>query len=243
MHTTAPALKPFVGQILPAPDWHRRAAGAPIETEVIALNRELTQLQAQRALERNQLQQTEARRREALHDEMHSLLKQSVLGGHVEIKRMANMASAQDWVAQPGRFLALPLDNAARTPLRVGELLRWEMPTQYCTLVMSANGIPSWNREGTGTLTITSERIFCTIPGQRLWQLTFGEIQDVMLHPLTGQYAGQFNLELISPKLPVRTSFTLADITRTLVLDGSLIEMTVTPKEVANIVRSLVEQS
>ncbi len=177
VHTTQKTLLPFVNQVLPAPDWHRRAAGAPTEAEIIELNRELSRLQETRALERSQLQVAEARRREGMHDEMRGLLKQSVIGGYIPIRRMAAGSSSQDWVNLGGRFVVLQLDTI-RTPLRSGEVLRWEMAAQKCTLMTQA-GIPAWNREGHGVLTISSERVFFTSANQRLWQVALYEIDRV----------------------------------------------------------------
>jgi hypothetical protein len=240
VHTTQPSLKPFLGQILPAPDWHRRAAGAPTEAEIIGLNQELTRLQGQRGLERQQHQQNETRRREALHDEMRSLLKQSVTGGYIPVKRMANPASAPDWVGQPGRFVVLPLDNSARTPLRAGEELRWEIPAQRMTLMTLPGGIPSWNREGQGTLTLTSERVFFTAPRQPLWQAALYEIERVEVYPSS---VGSNILELFSAAFKQRTSFEVVEMPWTLVMDGSVAELSMTPKDVAGIIRSLIERT
>jgi serine/threonine protein kinase len=237
VHSTQPNLQPYVKQILPAPDWHRRAAGAPTEAEIIELNRELSRLQEARAMERSQLQQQEAKRREAMHDELRGLLKQSVLSGFIPIKRMAAASSAQDWVNVPGRFVVLPLDQI-RTPLRAGEVLRWEIPARKCTLVTQA-GIPAWNREHHGMLTVTSERLFFTAPQQRLWQVGLHEIEQVMLHPSS---EGTFVLEPISSTFKQRTAFEMVDAKWNLVLDGAIWEMMLSPKDVAALVRSLVEQ-
>ncbi len=237
VHTTQKNLQPFINNVLPAPDWHRRASGAPTEAEIIELNRELSRLQETRSLERSQLQANEARRREGLHDEMRGLLKQSVIGGFIPIKRMAAGSSAQDWVTMGGRFVVLPLDTI-RTPLRAGEVLRWEMAAQKCTLVTQA-GIPAWNREGHGVLTITSERVFYTSPNQRLWQAALYEIERVEIYPSS---EGTFILEPMSSAFKNRTSFELVEMKWTLILDGAMMELTMTPKDIGGMVRSLVEQ-
>lgn len=238
VHSTQSNLLPFVNQVLPAPDWHRRAAGAPTEAEIIELNRELTRLQEARSMERSQLQQNEMRRREGMHDELRGLLKQSVAGGFIPIKRMAAASSAQDWVSVPGRFVVLPLDNM-RTALRNGEVLRWEMPAQKCTLMVQA-GIPAWNREGQGMLTITSERLFFTTSNPRLWQAALYEIERIELYPSS---EGTSILELFSSNFKNRTSFEIVDSKWNLVLDGALWEMTMTPKDIAGIVRGLIEKN
>lgn len=239
VYTTQSALKPYIGTILPAPDWQRRAAGAPTEAEVIELGRELTSLQSQRALERSQLQQSETKRREGLHDELRSLLKQSVLGGFIPIKRMATSNTAH-WVNQPGRFVVLPLDNNAHTAVQPGEELRWEMPATKMTLIMNPDGTPvTWNRDGKGTLTVTAERVFFTTPGQRLLQVSFHEIQRVEVYASS---VGTQILEVMSSTFKQRTSFEIVDMPWTLVLDGALVELVMTPKDVAGLIRTLVER-
>lgn len=241
VHTTQKNLAPFLNNVLPAPDWHRRAAGAPTEAEIVELNRELSRLQETRSMERSQLQAAEIRRREGLHDELRGLLKQSVISGFIPIKRMAAASGAQDWVNTPGRFVVLPLDTI-RTPLRAGETLRWEMGAQKCTLVTQA-GIPAWNREGHGVLTITNERVFYTAPNQRAnqlpWQAALYEIERVEIYPSS---EGTFILEPMSSHFKNRTSFEIVDSKWTLVMDGALMEMTMTPKDIAGMVRTLVEQ-
>ncbi len=237
VHSTQKSLLPFVNQVLPAPDWHRRANGAPTEAEIIELNRELSRLQETRSLERSQLQAAEARRREGLHDEMRGLLKQSVIGGFIPIRRMAAGSSAQDWVNLAGRFVVLQLDTI-RTPLRTGEVLRWEMVAQKCTLMTQA-GIPAWNREGHGILTISSERVFYTAPNQRLWQAALYEIERVEVYPSS---EGTFILELMSSTFKNRTAFELGEMKWTLVMDGALMELTMNPKDIGGMVRNLVEQ-
>lgn len=237
VYTTQKNLEPFVNQILTAPDWHRRANGAPTEAEIIELNRELSRLQETRSLERSQSQASEARRREALHDEMRGLLKQSVIGGFIPIRRMASGSSAQDWVTMGGRFVVLPLDTI-RTPLRAGEILRWEMAAQKCTLVTQA-GIPAWNREGHGVLTITSERLFFTAPNQRLWQAALYEIERVEVYPSS---EGTFILEPMSQTFKSRTSFELVEMKWTLIMDGAMMELSMNPKDIGGMVRTLVEQ-
>ncbi len=240
VHTTQPALNPYIGTVLPAPDWHRRASGAPTEAEVSELGRELTQLQAQRAAERSQLQQSETKRREAMHDELRSLLKQSVLGGFIPIKRMATGNSAQ-WVNQPGRFVVLPLDNAAHAPVLPSEELRWEVSATKLTLPINPHGPPtSWDREQKGMLTVTTERIFFMAPGVRRLEVSLKKIEDVAVYP--SQVKTQI-LEIVSSTFKQRTSFEIVDMPWTLVLDGALVELVMTPKDVAGLIRTLVERS
>ena len=237
VHSAQKNMQPFVNQVLPAPDWHRRAAGAPTEAEIIELNRELSRLQETRSQERGQLQVAEARRREGLQGEMRGLLKQSVIGGYIPIRRMAAGSSSQDWVSMGGRFVVLQLENI-RAPLRNGEVLRWEMPAQKCTLMMQA-GNPAWSREGHGVLTISSERLFYKGPNNRLWQAALYEIERVELYP---SFEGTFILEPMSDNFKNRTAFELVEMKWTLILDGALMELSMTPKDIGGMVRTLVEQ-
>jgi hypothetical protein len=143
-------------------------------------------------------------------------------------------------VGQPGRFVVLPLDNTARTPLRAGEDLRWEMPAQRMTLMTLPGGIPSWNREGQGMLTLSSERVFFTAPGQHLWQTSLYEIERVEVYPSS---VGSNIMELFSASFKQRTSFEVVEMPWTLVMDGSVVELSMTPKDVAGILRALIERS
>ena len=168
---------------------------------------------------------------------MRGLLKQSVIGGYIPIRRMAAGSSSQDWVNLGGRFVVLQLDTI-RTPLRSGEVLRWEMAAQKCTLMTQA-GIPAWNREGHGVLTLSSERVFFTSANQRLWQVALYEIDRVELYPSS---EGTFILEPMSSTFKNRTSFELVEMKWTLIMDGAMMELTMTPKDIGGMVRNLVEQ-
>ena len=79
-----------------------------------------------------------------------------------------------------------------------------------------------------------------TTPGQRLLQVTYHEIQRVEVYPSS---VGTQILEIMSSTFKQRTSFEIVNMPWTLVLDGALVELVMTHKDIAGMIRTLVEHS
>ena len=132
----------------------------------------------------------------------------------------------------------MPLDVTAHHAVLPTETLRWELPAQKCTLVTLPGGIPSWNREGQGRLTITSDRLFFSATSQKKFLVALHEVTHIEVYPSS---VGTNILEIVSPSFKQRTSFEIMEMPWNLVMDGEVMEMTMTPKDVAAMLRDVLD--
>ncbi len=190
-------LLPYVGQLLPLQDWQRRAHNLPTGSEAQSLRNELQRLEAARQNDRAEEAQRQSRQRTALEAELLELLKLSVIGGHVPIKRLSHYAAgsaangatggtaaggAAAGGASSDSFITLR-DGSRRVPLRASEELRWESPARKCSVQLAA-GRFQWQREADGTLIVSTERVLFHCKGARweddvLWQRSLDTLRAV----------------------------------------------------------------
>jgi hypothetical protein len=234
--TPSGALSPLVGQVLSMQDWQRRARGLPVGSEAGQLRNELQRLQAQKQGEQAQFQQNWQRRHAQLQNELLELLRNSVLGGFIPIKRMSQYAAADDSDTDAGPAILLK-SHARRIPLRASENLRWECPASHCSVKMSG-GIFYWQREATGTLVVSTERVLFHGSGadDKLWQRSLAKLQAAEVHRVQGVIVAGLTFEDL--QRPV--GFEMNSFAWDIVVDGKPYSLVFSAHELVEMLNHLI---
>ena len=181
--------------------------------------------------------QAQARRRGALESELLQLLKQSVLGGFIPIKRMSHYApgGANNNSAGNGSafdsYITLR-GSAQRAPLRVDEELRWESPARKCSVRVAA-GRFQWQRDAAGTLLVTNQRILFHAPAQDiLWQRSLEKLQAVEAQSVEGVPV----VMMMFQDLRNPVGFEVPDVQWDIVLDDRPYTLTFTARELVELI-------
>jgi Protein kinase domain len=235
---TAPpgALSALLGQVLSMQDWQRRARGLPIGSEAQQLRNELQRLQAKKQQERAQFQRNWQRRHGQLQAELMELLKDSVLGGFIPLQRMSQYASAADNDTDDGLVIVFKGD-ARRIQLRAGEHLRWESPASQCSVKMSG-GIFYWQREATGTLVVSSDRVLFQGdgPDDRLWQRTLARLQAAEVHRVQDAMVAGLTFE----DLHKPVGFEMNSVAWDIIVDGDAYSLVFSAHDLVEMLNQLV---
>ena len=233
--TSSDALQPFINEQLSLEDWQRRARGIPTSHDASSLRSEMKRLTRLKGEEQERYGQVEQRRRKGLEEEFQQLYRQAILGGFVELKRMHMASTLQDWKRIPGTFIPLALTHL-RTHIRPSEALRWESPAHKGSLLGPA-GQMKWNAETQGMLLVTSERILFVSAPDRVWQSALSDVSSAKAYQVKD---GGAVVALGFRNSPVLTGFELKDVTWDLISDGHDYPITLTPRDLEQLLNALV---
>jgi hypothetical protein len=212
-------------------DWQRIAAGAPSVEEERQLRAELVHLQQEKQREQSELQRSRQRQLAPLEEELRQLYKQSILEGFIRLKRLT--AASDNWMRSPGSSVVLPW-SPLHTLLHSGETLRWESPANE--LGMGAVlGVLLGTSDAHGLLSITTERILFTSHPQKVWERPVKQLRAVATQSLEGFTI--LSLEFRNLRVPVL--FSVEPVIWNLVVDGEAREISMTPRDLENILRTL----
>lgn len=240
------ALKAAAGRVLDVRDWQRLGLGVPTQSEVERLQGELQQLQSMRRNDLARSQTDALQQTSQLRTEWDETLRRAVIEGFVPFQRLSGRAPQN---AGGESYVALR-DDANRKALRSHETVRWETPGHLAV----GEEIPSislksilqgtilttqfqWGLAGSGTLTVTSERVVFNPwqTGGALWQCLFDQIDRVET-----QLVHDTMLVILSLRdTPQLVGFDIGSAQLEVVFDGKPVNLAFSPLHLASVIKSV----
>ena len=234
----SPTLTREIGRVLELRDWQRLGANLPTAEDIARMQTDLARLQSLRRNDLSSQGAGQAQSRKQAQSDWNELLKRSVLEGFLPFRRLSGRAPQP----QAGESFVSLRDDANRKAVRASETIRWETPGHLAvaeiveTIVFF---IPTqsyqWGLAGSGTLTITSERILFNPwqSGGALWQCSFDQIDQVETQIVQDTMLAIISLRGTSQLI----GFDIGEAQLEVIYDGQIYNMSFSPLHLASLLK------
>lgn len=213
VQSTAPAMWPDVGAVLPLTDWQRLGAGVPTNAQEHALHEELAKLQAAKRQEEPAFRRRERERLAALDAELATLVKKSILAGFITVA-----------------------SGTERLPVGKGEAVCWNSAAVRLKQ-RSRQGHPYWDVDADGTLFVTTQRVVFATPDAKRWQRLLAKMHTARVERL-GPGRDVSALVMGFDGLEKPAAFFCGPLKASATVDGHQCSVTLTVTDLADMLQS-----